>query len=185
MKFLVCSDSHGAVRPLLGLVRGTAPDCLLFLGDGIRDVCTVLAAHPSLPALCVAGNNDAYDDTPTQRTALLCGKRVFMAHGHTYGVKRGLWRLIAAARLSRADIAFGHTHTPLPYEGMLAVNPAALPRLAPHPCAAVDRRGVRRADGCPQPKYKRCLWPVWCRAYDMSTLLGGVFLVQEIGGSDT
>lgn len=129
MKFLVCSDSHGAVGPLLGLVHNTAPDCLIFLGDGVRDIRTVLAAHPSLQVLCVAGNNDYYDDTPAQQTALLCGKRIFMAHGHTYGVKRGLWRLIAAARLARSDIVlFGHTHTPLcSYErGMLVVNPGSV-----------------------------------------------------------
>ena len=43
----------------------------------------------------------------------LGGKRILMAHGHEYGVKSSLARIVASAVSRDVDIVlFGHTHEP-------------------------------------------------------------------------
>lgn len=112
---------------LIGAVR---PDRLIHLGNGLRDLQTACKAYPSLPVLSVRGNNDdSFFNAPAEQTADICGKRIFMAHGHTYGVKLGLGRLLAAGRRRGADIVlFGHTHAPrcIHEGGMLVINPGSV-----------------------------------------------------------
>ena len=59
----------------------------------------------------------------------VCGHRIFLAHGHRYGVHGGTWRIVEAAKELGADIAvYGHTHVP-DYgkeEGVLVINPGSI-----------------------------------------------------------
>ncbi len=119
MEFLIFSDLHGRRRNTAAMWerRIHAPDAVLFLGDGLRDLC----AEDFLPSVlfCVAGNCDwsprLGDGTPVSRMELLQfeGHRLLLTHGDAFGVKSGTGALLAAAAREGADIVlYGHTHLP-------------------------------------------------------------------------
>jgi predicted phosphodiesterase len=65
----------------------------------------------------VEGNCDywyrGYTDLKSEKEILinLGGKRIMMVHGHEYGVKSGIARIVKAAAEKNVDIVlFGHTH---------------------------------------------------------------------------
>lgn len=63
---------------------------------------------------------------PSKEIFKVCGKTIFVTHGHLYDAKSGLYRITSAAREAGADILlFGHTHMPLTlYEdGLYIMNP--------------------------------------------------------------
>lgn len=70
---------------------------------------------PGLPFYYVAGNCDFGDNMRLARTVDIAGVKIYIAHGHTLGVKYGdLDRLGYAAREAGASVAvFGHTHIPV------------------------------------------------------------------------
>ena len=114
MNVLIFSDSHGRGE-LIGEVIArqiTPPDAILFLGDGLRDLDLVDTGAAEL--YCVRGNCDfAAFGEEEEQTLMLGGKRIFMTHGHRYGVKSGYGLAIARAVSRGADILlFGHTHEP-------------------------------------------------------------------------
>jgi putative phosphoesterase len=94
------------------------PDAVVFLGDGLIDIsyCDVQGAA----LFVVEGNCDywyrGYTDLKSEKEILinLGGKRIMMVHGHEYGVKSGLARIVKAAAEKNVDIVlFGHTHQAL------------------------------------------------------------------------
>ena len=89
-----------------------APDAVIHCGDGERDLRRITDEFPSIPVYSVAGNCDYDPYLPLVQTIELCGTRIFIAHGHTYGVRYGnLDRLAYAAEEAGARIAlYGHTH---------------------------------------------------------------------------
>ncbi|MBQ8388769.1 MAG: metallophosphoesterase [Clostridia bacterium] len=114
MNILIFSDSHGRGE-LIGEVLArqiTPPDAVIFLGDGLRDLDRVDTGAAEL--YCVRGNCDfAAFGEEEEQTVILGGKRIFMTHGHLYGVKSGYGLAIAHAISRGADILlFGHTHEP-------------------------------------------------------------------------
>ena len=112
MNILVFSDSHGNTAKMAAVVRREQPDQILHLGDVSQDARALGEQFQQLPIACVCGNCDGPSDLPAQRILTLEGKRVFMCHGHTYGVKSGIGGAIAAARKEGVDaLLFGHTHT--------------------------------------------------------------------------
>ena len=114
-EILVLADIHGrtdlACRALGRMVK--RPDAVLFLGDGL-DGLEDVPFHTDL--FCVRGNCDygpVWDSVPTERTADIGGIKIFMTHGHRYGVKGGIGRLCLEAEAKGADaVLFGHTHEP-------------------------------------------------------------------------
>jgi len=59
------------------------------------------------------------------------GVKIYMTHGHTYGVKNGLHAFIDGARKKGADLAlYGHTHQPMIRQtpGMWIMNPGQMER---------------------------------------------------------
>ncbi len=67
--------------------------------------------------------------SPDNDEFVLEGKRIFMTHGHLYGVKTGLGAVLNAAVTRSADILlFGHTHRVHKelFNGMLVVNPGSV-----------------------------------------------------------
>lgn len=119
MNILVLSDSHGRMANIKEAFARQVkrPDAVVFLGDGLRDLsyCDI----GGIPLFAVNGNCDVYDLfgtlSPSDEIVMtLGGKRFLMVHGHAYGVKNGLGRLIAHAVEKDVDVAlFGHTHVPL------------------------------------------------------------------------
>ena len=110
MKLCVASDSHGNFDALCRMLKKENPHCLLFLGDGVRDAedagmlfgCQVLA---------VAGNCDLMCQEPLTRTPQPEGVRLFLSHGHRFGVKDGLDEFLRAAQQAGAQAAFSVTPT--------------------------------------------------------------------------
>lgn len=111
MKIIVFSDSHRELDGMRKVVRREKPDYVFHLGDHDSDAEQISREFQLLPVAMVRGNCDGWGDTPLSLTLTLGGKRFFLCHGHTYGVKSGLLRVIYAAREQNADILlFGHTH---------------------------------------------------------------------------
>lgn len=129
MKILVLSDSHGTFSNMEWAIETEKPDYILHLGDNLRDANKLAQWYPKIPLLAVPGNCDL----PRPGDALelvedFGSVRVFLTHGHTYGVKRDLLRLSLAARQAGADVAlFGHTHRPYcrAEDGLWLMNPGA------------------------------------------------------------
>jgi len=106
MKILVFSDSHGETKAMLAAAEAEKPDMLIHLGDNLRDGLAL-----GTQALCVRGNCDWGETHPEEETVELCGVKIFITHGHLYGVKSGLNRIAFKGREIGADlILFGHTH---------------------------------------------------------------------------
>lgn len=114
MKILVFSDSHRIDRFMHRAVE-MHPDAagFLHLGDGVFEFERMCERYPDRFHLAVRGNCDGSmsGDTPLEMVTELGNKRVFLTHGHQYGVKAGRETLIAAAFAKRADmVLYGHTH---------------------------------------------------------------------------
>ncbi len=111
MDLLVISDTHGKEDRLTDVLRRSRADGLLFLGDGLRDL-SVLPEE--LFCRAVRGNCDFFGrDVPETRLETFGAYRIFMTHGHRYGVKYSPEGVIAAALAADADVAlYGHTHLP-------------------------------------------------------------------------
>lgn len=129
MKILIFSDSHRYIEPMVTAVIGEKPDQIIHLGDLESDAEELAGRFPMTPVASVPGNCDLFTSGERYKLIELCGKRFFITHGHHYGVKAGLERLINTALAARADVAlFGHTHAPHFEEagGMLVINPGSV-----------------------------------------------------------
>lgn len=129
MKALVFSDSHGYINTMIKAVEEHGDAALLIhAGDVSRDIDNLLAVYPNLKIETVAGNNEFFCTLPSDRVFEFGGKRIFLTHGHKYGVKGSLARLKMRAAELGADICiFGHTHTRHLSEenGIYFLNPGA------------------------------------------------------------
>lgn len=129
MKIIVLSDSHGNTQALVDAVFDENPQLILHLGDHEKDCDKVRKVFPHIRLRAVRGNCDVRPREPEYDEFVVENKRVFMTHGHLYGVKTSLDSILNAAFGRGADILlFGHTH--IPYnkivQGLLAVNPGSI-----------------------------------------------------------
>ena len=129
MKALILSDSHKDFSSIIKAIEQT-PDINLIIhaGDVHRDVEDIMNLYPMLPCAYVLGNNDfSVWDVPYDRIFEFGGKRIFLTHGHNYGVKGSPSRVISEANKKGADICiFGHTHKRFLDNGeILTINPGA------------------------------------------------------------
>lgn len=130
MKVLVFSDSHGNTENMRRAVEEQRPDCLIHLGDCVRDARLLASQFPALPMHLVRGNCDyGCASVPESLELELEGVRLFLAHGDRYRVKLGLDSFCNAAHFSGAALGlFGHTHRALwkPFGAMQVLNPGAV-----------------------------------------------------------
>jgi len=127
-KLLVVSDSHGKTEALLEAAKREKPDLICHLGDYESDA-RVLTLNFNCSVHVVCGNCDFPPREASEKELLCEGVRIFMTHGHTYGVKNGLERLLTAALYRETDLLlFGHTHREIcgSVEGMTVVNPGSV-----------------------------------------------------------
>ena len=141
MKVLIFSDSHGRELPMRRVIAShSAASYILFCGDGVRDIEMLAQEFPTKIFVSVRGNCDLFiseDDAPTERVIALGGHRIFMTHGHVYGVKGGYGTAVARAAQQGADILiFGHTH--LPTEGRMQVGDASVHYFNPGSIGSAD-----------------------------------------------
>ena len=131
MKLLVFSDSHGSIGNMYDAVVREMPDTVLHLGDHISDAEDLSYALPDVEIMRVPGNCDFASIAQPSIFTELGGVRIFMTHGHLFGVKRGTKLLQQQSRLLGAQIAlFGHTHSALCEccDGVWLLNPGACGR---------------------------------------------------------
>lgn len=130
MRIVVISDTHGALSGFeQAITQQPRADLFIHLGDCERDLDDVKAFFPDKQFLGVSGNCDFGSITPPEGETVVCGKRIFYTHGHTYHVKYGYLSVIDEARRRHADILlFGHTHLPFTsYEdGLYIMNPGSI-----------------------------------------------------------
>lgn len=129
MRIGVFSDSHG----FIGLAEKALDslgklDMILHAGDFYRDA-TALAVRAGVPVYAVVGNCDHRSDGPEDRMIEAGGKKIFLTHGHLYGAKTNVQRLLYKGLEEKADIVvFGHTHEAgyISQEGLLLFNPGSI-----------------------------------------------------------
>lgn len=130
MKLLLFSDTHRRLDCCYAALE-EYPDCegVLHMGDVEQDA-QRLAKTAGVPVTAVCGNNDYFHPQyPAYDILELDGVRVFLTHGHNYGVRSGdFFRLARAALQNGCQIAlFGHTHIPYlgELDGITLCNPGA------------------------------------------------------------
>ena len=105
-------------------------DMLIHLGDAEGSEMFIPDwVNPGCRMEMIQGNNDFFSMLDKEREITLGRHRVFLTHGHYYGVSIGPEGLADEARSRGCDIAmFGHTHKP--YQnvigGVLLLNPGSL-----------------------------------------------------------
>ena len=129
-KVLVISDTHGRITRAEQLIRSLsgAIDAVYFLGDHITDGEELARKFPKLAFLSVAGSCD-FGRKELFREVEVLGHRLYLCHGHRFGVKEGYEGLAAYARKRGCDVVLcGHTHRPYvdEQEGLLILNPGSI-----------------------------------------------------------
>lgn len=144
----VVSDSHGSFRNV-GRMRTECGrlDWFLHAGDYLRDAARMavsLGVDPSRMR-AVAGNCDYPTTKPEELLLEIEGVKIYMTHGHGYGVKGPLQRIhLRAQEVGAQLVIFGHSHVPLLADagGIVLFNPGSLsePRRSTDPpsCGLVE-----------------------------------------------
>jgi len=117
-------------------------DMFLFLGDCIDDFIDFQHIFSEKKFFFVNGNCDFFSSEPSERIVEAAGKKIFMTHGHRFGVKSGHQRVLSEAVARGADIClYGHSHKPhIAFEqGIHLMNPGSisLPRGVKYPSYGV------------------------------------------------
>lgn len=124
------SDTHGDVAMAkLALTKMGNIDILLHAGDHFQDA-NELAKTKKVPVYAVVGNCD-WDNEKEDLLITAGGKKIWLTHGHRYGVKASHRQLITHALEEKVDIVvYGHTHVPVSVfeQGVLLFNPGSLTR---------------------------------------------------------
>lgn len=129
IKVVIISDSHGNldnVRKIMEKEQNVHQ--VIHLGD-------LIGQEMQLKEICgceisfVKGNCDYYADNPVSDVLEIGANRIFITHGHHYGVNFGIDRLCYAAKENQCNIVmYGHTHVPenSVYGGIIVVNPGSV-----------------------------------------------------------
>ena len=130
-KILVVSDNHRKLDNIYKLLDEN-PDIAYFihLGDSEGNEDSI---RTHLPKGCVSyfvqGNNDFFACLPKDAELRLGKEKLFLTHGHLYGVGFDLQGLADEARDRNCSMAlFGHTHRPFSrvVNGVLCINPGSI-----------------------------------------------------------
>ena len=129
MRIGILSDTHGDLEAArLAVTKMGWVDCLLHAGDHYRDA-NALSKNKDFPIYAVAGNCDWDITEPEDILVSAAGKKIWLTHGHKYGVKLGHKMLLDQANEHNIDIVvYGHTHTAImeQVDGVLIFNPGSL-----------------------------------------------------------
>lgn len=142
-KILVISDTHRKINHVIDLI-GQISDLnhIIHLGDVVEDAQDLIAIY-DVPFDYVAGNCDFYNRTaPLSKIVEICGKKIYITHGHQENVKHSLGNLAYIAESQNFDvILFGHTHQPILtyHKDTIILNPGSIsePRNLKFPSYAI------------------------------------------------
>lgn len=133
-KIVVLSDTHrnkAAIEKLLPVMAES--DYVIHLGDHAQDM-KEYAETLRGKLITVDGNCDFFSSGTDELTFEVEEVRLFVCHGHKYGVKSSLDRILDRAEQEKADIAlFGHTHNALSEirRGIKLINPGCMTKYSP------------------------------------------------------
>lgn len=128
MRIGVISDTHGdqaAIRQVLKVT--TDVEMWLHAGDCSQDG-DYLASLVNIPVVRARGNCDGQTTAQIDEFVEVMGHKIWITHGHRYGVKRGIHELVAIAKQNDIHIVvYGHTHEPDNrwFEDVLIFNPGS------------------------------------------------------------
>lgn len=129
MRVLIVSDTHGKNGNLEKVLRLVAPlDLVFHLGDLEGSEGYIENIAPC-PVHMVSGNNDFFTSVPAEKIVVIGRHKIFMSHGHRYGVSFDTVRIKEVAREHGCDVVFfGHTHRPVidQEDDVIAVNPGSI-----------------------------------------------------------
>ena len=131
MKILVFSDSHNDIISMVRTVENNRPDMIIHLGDNYNDAQILKTKFPEIHFETVVGNCD-FESAHTIKIFEVEGIKFFITHGHLYGVKTRMDRLIKKGCEEQADIVlFGHTHKAYlsKENGMWVINPGIINKI--------------------------------------------------------
>ena len=104
-RLLVLADTHGAAAAIdRALHKAGQVDAVIHLGDYVRDAEFIRAK--GIEVYGVKGNCDIGSDLETEMLLHIGGKKILLTHGHAYGVKYSLQRLVYRALEVEADAVF-------------------------------------------------------------------------------
>jgi len=130
MRIIVVADTHARTANLKKLcLKQRDADVFIHLGDGIDDIDRIREQYTNCSFITIRGNVDFGSKEPKEKLLVLEEKRIFMTHGHKYGVKTSYDALLNKAKEQSADILlFGHTHAAFyTYaDGVYILNPGSL-----------------------------------------------------------
>lgn len=135
MRLAVLSDTHGFTSDVVQSLKEMPQiDYLIHLGDHYVDGIQILQ-ETHLEGLSIKGNNDYFfEKKPMEFTTLRVGEyRIFICHGHQFGVHHGVEDLVAHGKEQGCNVClYGHTHAfrDLLVDGVRVINPGSpvLPR---------------------------------------------------------
>lgn len=129
MRIGILSDSHGKlIKAEQALQEMGTIDLLLHAGDYGEDGLILGKAH-GIKVKSVVGNCDRYAPGPAEELMEINGYKIYLTHGHLFGVKYSLEKLKKQAKRLGADIViYGHTHVPHQeeIEEILFLNPGSI-----------------------------------------------------------
>ena len=129
MRILVVSDTHGDLRSLRKAVDAQKNcDVIIHCGDGREQFEYLKENYTDKMVVGVKGNCDLASPLMSKEVLRICGKTIFVTHGHLYNAKSSMYHLFCAGKEEKADIVvFGHTHIPLTTceDGIYFLNPGS------------------------------------------------------------
>lgn len=129
MKILITSDTHGYYLPISDyIITNPDIDLLVHAGDGVEDVKNI-AYETSIAYHVVRGNNDFFSNLSYDKVIHVANHKIFLTHGHKYGVDLDNKKIIELAKANGCDIAIhGHTHRyyQLKEDDVLILNPGSI-----------------------------------------------------------
>lgn len=130
MKILIFSDTHKNINECINVINSTGGvDAVIHAGDMIADAEDLENIFEDIDFFAVSGNNDFATSVPCSRLVELGGKKIFITHGHTLHVRKGVDALTERAKKLGADIAvYGHTHIchDSIEQGIYVINPGSM-----------------------------------------------------------
>lgn len=127
MIIAVLADTHGKIEPVIQVLKPLKADAIIFAGDFYHDGFHIARALKT-KFYGVKGNCDAGSTAAGEQVLEFMGRKIFLVHGHQYGVKQSLNRLYYRARELEVDaVIYGHTHIPHleKTDGLWMINPGS------------------------------------------------------------
>ncbi len=128
MKIIVVSDTHRKNDNYFKVLQMHRPDMVIHCGDAEGSEYALTQAA-ECPVFIVLGNNDFFSCLPRDLELNVGRYKVWVTHGHNYGVSVGNETVKKEAQARGADIVmYGHTHRPVIDIGdkVTALNPGSL-----------------------------------------------------------